>query len=213
MKGLSIKQVDIHSLKNLRDLHEWPGLRSTMAIGNLDILSNRTLGFFCSVKCPGNLILQTYDLARALRDAHITVIGGFHSPMEKECLALLLRGNQPIIICPARTIQGMSLPSEWQAPLAQGRLLLLSPFEEKERRTTSESAQRRNEFVAAIADAIFIAYAAPGSKTEKFFRDVLTLGKQVFTLDSDQNTNLISTGANTIMLDNIRNYWENISHK
>jgi hypothetical protein len=35
----------------------------------------------------------------------VPVIGGFLSPMEQECLALLLRGTQPIIICPA---QGMS---------------------------------------------------------------------------------------------------------
>jgi hypothetical protein len=34
--------------------------------------------------------LKTYDLARDLRDADVPVIGGFHTPMEKECLRLLL---------------------------------------------------------------------------------------------------------------------------
>ena len=37
------------------------------ALGNLDILQRKKLALFCSVKCPGSLILQTYDLARALR--------------------------------------------------------------------------------------------------------------------------------------------------
>ena len=38
-------------------------------IGNLDILNKDLLGFFCSIKCPGDIILKTYDLARALRNA------------------------------------------------------------------------------------------------------------------------------------------------
>src|ERR687892_99661 len=98
--------------------------KTLTALGNLDILHQKKLALFCSVKCPGNLILRTYDLACALRDAGVTVIGGFHSPMEKECLALLLRGTQPVIVCPARSIEGMRLPGEWRAPLAEGRLLL-----------------------------------------------------------------------------------------
>lgn len=44
----------------------------------------------CSIKCPGNVILKTYDLAGALCDAGVPVIGGFHAPMEKECLDILL---------------------------------------------------------------------------------------------------------------------------
>ncbi|MBM4122358.1 MAG: hypothetical protein FJ249_07185 [Nitrospira sp.] len=45
------------------------------ALGNLDILKHKSLALFCSVKCPGNLILQTYDLAQRLRQAGVTVIG------------------------------------------------------------------------------------------------------------------------------------------
>ena len=39
------------------------------ALGDVSILQRPLLGCFCSVKCPGELILRTYDLARALRDA------------------------------------------------------------------------------------------------------------------------------------------------
>lgn len=177
------------------------------AWGNLDILHHPSLAFFCSVKCPGNLILRTYDLARALRDAHIGVIGGFHSPMEKECLALLLRGKQPVIVCPARTLQGMRLPKEWKLSIDQGRLLLLSPFADKLRRTTADLAQMRNKFVAAIAAAIFIAYAAPGSKTESFCREVMTWGKPLLTIESAHNAGLINLGANPISPDKLKEFW------
>jgi predicted Rossmann fold nucleotide-binding protein DprA/Smf involved in DNA uptake len=74
------------------------------AIGNLDILRHKSTAFFCSTKCPGDLIVKTYDIAQILRDAGMTVISGFHSPMERECLTILLRGTQPVIICPARSI-------------------------------------------------------------------------------------------------------------
>jgi len=93
---------------------------SIAALGNLDILRRKTLALFCSVKCPGNLILQTYDLAQNLRQAGVTVIGGFHSPMERECLTILLRGTQPIIFCPARSIGRMRIRTEYKKPLEEG---------------------------------------------------------------------------------------------
>src|SRR2546427_2612678 len=72
------------------------------ALGNLDILQTKPLALFCSVKCPGHQIMQTYDLAQHWRDQGVTVISGFHSPMERECLRILLRSPYPVIICPAR---------------------------------------------------------------------------------------------------------------
>jgi len=88
--------------------------QSVMAVGNQGILQPKKLALFCSRKCPGNLILKAYDLARSLREEGTTVISGFHTPVEKECLRILLRGAQPIIICPARSIEGMRIPSEWK---------------------------------------------------------------------------------------------------
>src|SRR5216117_1807104 len=94
------------------------------ARGNLDILLGKVrapkVALFCSVQCSSAIILQTYALARALRDAGVTVISGFHSPMEKECLILLLRGTQPVIVCPARSIEAMRLPADWKVALTQG---------------------------------------------------------------------------------------------
>lgn len=156
------------------------------------------LALFCSVRCPGDLILKTYDLARSLRDAGVPVIGGFHSPMEKECLTLLLRGKQPVAVCLARTLDGIKLPGTWRAPLAEGRLLLLSPFGEKHRRVVAELAMIRNRFVAAVADEVFIAYAGAGSKTEQLCREVLAWGKPALTLGDPRNDNLIALGANPV---------------
>lgn len=168
---------------------------SITAIGNMDILQNKTLAVFSSSKCPGKVILQTYDLMKNIREAGITVISGFHSPMEGECLNILLKGKQPIIFCPARSIKGMRIKPEYKKPLDEGRLLVLSPFAEKEKRISSERALERNRFIAAIGDSIFIPYAAPNSKTEQLCKELLSWNKPLYTLQSESNSNLISLGV------------------
>jgi predicted Rossmann fold nucleotide-binding protein DprA/Smf involved in DNA uptake len=164
-------------------------------LGNINVLNNKKLSLFCSVKCPGNLILQTYDLARNLRQEGTAVISGFHSPMEQECLKILLRGTQPVIVCPARSIYGMRLKKEFKQPLADGRLLLLSPFTKDKHRVTTENAIIRNRFVAAVADSIFVAHAASGSKMEQFYREIIAWRKSLYMLEDAANDYQISLGA------------------
>jgi len=136
-------------------------------LGNLDALGGIKVALFCSVRCPGDGILAAYDSARRLRSQEATVISGFHSPVEKECLRVLLRGRQSVIICPARALDGMRIPKEWRMPLEQGRLLLLSPFENSPRRPTVETARKRNDMVAALADEALIIHVTPGGETER----------------------------------------------
>lgn len=154
--------------------------------GNPDLLFRRAtplLALFCSSKAPGSILLQVHDLAQQWRAAGVTVIGGFHSPAEREALVVLLRGPGAVIVCPARGIAGMRLKPEYQEPLAAGRLLLVSPFEEKVRRITAETATARNRFVAVLADRVLIAHAEPGGKTEQLAREVAGWGKVVVTLE------------------------------
>jgi predicted Rossmann fold nucleotide-binding protein DprA/Smf involved in DNA uptake len=176
------------------------------AIGNLDILQNKKLAFFCSVKCPGEIILQAYDLAQTLRDAGITVVSGFHSPMEKEVFNILSRSPHPFIACPARSIEGMRLPMEYKKLLADRRLLLLSPFNKKIRRSTVETSALRNQFVAEVAERIFVAYTSPDSKTELLCKNILKSGKEVFTLANENNKKLIDLRAIPVEANNIKSF-------
>ncbi len=165
------------------------------ALGNLDILTMPLLAFFCATRCPGNVILRTYDLALALREAGVPVIGGFHTPMEKECLEVLLRGQQPMVICPARTIERLRLPLSWRQPYDEGRLLVLSPFVVRQRRPTTELAEYRNRFVATLATNIFVAYAGPGSKTAQFCGELVAQHRRAYTLDLPDNAHLVQRGV------------------
>lgn len=164
-------------------------------IGDLSILKRPTVALFCSVKCPGELILKTYDLAQQWRAEETTIISGFHSPIEQECLVTLLRGKQPIIICPARGLEGMRLKAEWKKPLADERLLLLSIFGQTCKQPSVRTATLRNQFVATLADQVFISYAAEGGKTEQFCKKLIEQGKSVLTFESKATENLVKLGA------------------
>jgi len=156
--------------------------KAVSSIGHEDILKDRKTAIFCSVKCPGDLILKTYDFAQKLRAENRTVISGFHSPVEKECLRIFLRSPQHVIICPARSLEKMRISSEWKRPLDEGRMLILSGFAGKLHRPTTQLAQERNDFVAVLADEILISHAAPGSKTAAFSTRWQERGKKILML-------------------------------
>ena len=172
------------------------------ARGNIDLLPNEhsmtkttdLWAIFCSSKCPGEIILNAHDLAHHFRNKGVSTVGGFHSPIEKECLRVLLRGPQPIIICPARSIENMRIKPEWKEPLSQERLLILSIFHEAPQQNAT-MAGKRNQFVAAVASKILIAHAAEGSKTLEFAQTLLKWGKPVYTFDSSYNNALLQLGA------------------
>ena len=174
--------------------------------GNIDLLPgpNTALNgdlwaLFCSNKCPGAIILKAHDLAQKFKERGIPTIGGYHSPVEKECRRVLLRGAQPILLCPARSIENMRLKSAWKDAFAKERLLILSSFESRYDRQTAALANRRNAFVAALADKICIAHAAEDSKTLEFAQIVLTWGKPVFTFETPANDALFQLGAQPLL--------------
>ena len=141
-------------------------------IGRLDLIRISKTALFCSKSCPGDAILTAMDQAQKWRDQDRCIISGFHSPIEKECLQILLRGVQPIIICPARSLERMRIPKEWHEGVGAGRILLLSPFEPSQRRLTAELSEQRNKLVAALADEVYFAHATPGGKTTRLAEQI-----------------------------------------
>jgi predicted Rossmann fold nucleotide-binding protein DprA/Smf involved in DNA uptake len=164
-------------------------------IGNVGLLENQFLAVFCSVKCPGSVILQTYDVAQALRESRRAIISGFHSPIERECLTILLRGVNPIVVCLARGIERMRMQQEYRKPLEEERLLLLSPFADNVCRADTATTTTRNLIVAALAPEVFVAHAEPLSRTAILCDDVLKWGKKLYTVDNDANRELLALGA------------------
>ena len=159
-------------------------------------MADRKLAVLCSRACPGSVIVQTLDVVRALRESPWTVVSGFQSPTEQECLEILLRGERPVIICPARSVEGMRVPADWKAALVAGRMLITSPFDKTIRRATAMLAEQRNQFVVKLADAVFIPHAAHGGSLDRLVRDHIVGRKRFWTLDDPANAHLFALGAN-----------------
>ena len=170
-----IKSSDAHYPSQLgrRLSHTAPTTLS--ALGNLGLLALSKTALFCSARCPGRVILTAYDQAARWRDAGRCIISGFHSPVEKECLRILLRGSPPIIMCPARALPQHVLP-EWRKPMLDGRLLIISAFAARQVRITSDLSARRNEFVAALADEVCIVHATAGGHLETLHQRLCAWG-------------------------------------
>jgi predicted Rossmann fold nucleotide-binding protein DprA/Smf involved in DNA uptake len=172
-------------------------------VGEPLLLQVRALGLVCSVRCPGDVVLKTHDLAKALRDARIPVIGGFHSPMEKKCLSILLSGTQPVVLCLARGLEQLRTPPAWKDPLAKGRLLILSGLDSRFRRVTARAAALRNRHVVALADQLLVSHAARGGQTERLVDFARQLGKQLWTVESPYNQHMVAMGARPVTAETV----------
>ena len=166
-----------------------PGLVSPPIIdiiGRDRLLPSHKIGLLCSIQCPGDIILKTLDLMHELRNLEVCVVSGFHSPLEQECLKILLRGTCAIVVCYARSLPGR-VPPEYVKPIDDGRVLLLSPFNEAQNHATRNTSRLRNRLVVALGDAVLVPYAASGGITEGILREVSCLGKPVLTFQADRS--------------------------
>jgi len=170
---------------------------SLATIGAVSLLKQPLLALLCSVRCPGSAILEAYETAKKVARSEWVVVSGFHSPMEKECLRILLRAKHPVVLCVARSLDTMGIPAEWREHIQASRMLLLSPFAKAHRRNTTKMAEVRNQVVVALAEKAWIPNAAPGGKTRVLASKVarwsvnVDKGSGLFTSDELQTRLLI----------------------
>jgi predicted Rossmann fold nucleotide-binding protein DprA/Smf involved in DNA uptake len=201
---MSITKINSGDLRYPGSLSRYLGAKAPVISlqGNPYLLESKSVAVFASAACPDDLAVNAFLLAQHLRRSPITVVGGFHSPVEQEFLTILLGSTSPVIICPSREIESMRVPVEYKEGLDSGRLLLLSPFSEKKRPST-DMAIYRNRVVAALAEEVFIAYAEPGGKLQRLCKEVIEWDKRVYTFAGRMNKTLISMGAQPIFPDHI----------
>jgi len=139
-----------------------------------------------------------YELMQSLKLYQCTLVGGFHSPMERECLKVLSRGRASVVLCPARGLERMRLSATMRTMLGEGRMAIVSPFAPDIRRSSIALAQARNRFVGSLSTEVLVAHAAPGSSTEQFAREMLSKSKSVLTIADPSNSNLLSLGVKVL---------------
>lgn len=129
-------------------------------LGNQVLLNEYKLGFLCSSRVSSRAILPCYDWATSLPPDSV-VVSGFHSPIERDVLQLLLDGGHSVIVVLARRLYA-TLPTEWQEAYDAGRMLIISTAPEATR-VSKPAAALRNEYIARQAEHLVFGYIQEGS--------------------------------------------------
>lgn len=135
----------------------WSALDGRGARALLDL---ELTAFFASRQGPGSAIRAAMDWALQQAGAKRAVISGFHSPLERSVLTVLMAAGCPAVVVLARPVQEAKLPPEWHDPLMHGRMAVISGVEKAER-LTQQLATERNALVARLAHSIVVAHASP----------------------------------------------------
>jgi hypothetical protein len=128
----------------------------------------------------------------------VVPISGFHSPTERECLRVLLRGSRPTVWCPARGLGPYALSPGHLRAVAEGCLVVLTPFARSAQRATARSARLRNLLVVSAAHTVLVIHAASGGSVERCCKEALAWGRRVLVLDSPHNRGLLALGAEPV---------------
>ena len=143
----------------------------TASLGNIDLLKLPKIAFLCSRKIPASVVLKCYDWAIEQRESGACVISGFHSQIEKDVLHYLLKGKQPIILVLARGLKEKIEP-EFEKPMEEGRLLIITPFDKTVKRVTELTAETRNKLMTDLSDKITVGYSSTGGQLEKLLQNI-----------------------------------------
>ncbi len=134
-------------------------------IGNTALRARpNKVAFLSSRKITASVVLKCYDWATGIRITDQCVVSGFQSPLEKDVLKFLLRGNAPIILVLARKLWE-TVPNELLVAKDTNRLLIVSPVSCN--RASIASAAIRNRWILANSSSLVIGSLDPNGHLAK----------------------------------------------
>ena len=149
-------------------------------IGETGLLDGPLTAFFASRQCPGTAIHAAMDWVMQQAKTKAAVISGFHSPLEKSVLEILLTAKSPAVVVLARDATKASLPPDWTEALQAGRLVVISATQDSHpARLTDARAHQRNDIAASLAQAIVVAHTSPGGQLAKQVQQWREAGRSI----------------------------------
>ena len=146
-------------------------------IGNNELLERSKTAFLAPSKICTMSVLKCYDWAQTMSRENRCVISGFSSRLEKEVLHFLLKGNSPIVMVLGRKMY-TKFPEELILPLKQGQLLIISVTNEV--RQSKQSAYKRNQYIADVADEVaFPCIPSKDSSLYSIYKDLKIKDKRI----------------------------------
>ena len=135
--------------------------REIQMLGNAALMELPKIAFLSSRQVAPAAVMRCYDWATGMRGgaagvrALPCVIGGFQSALERDVLKLLLpAGGPPIVMVLARGMWRV-VPRDFRAAIDEGRMLIVSPFSQKIKRVSHETAEKRNRWILENCDDVF----------------------------------------------------------
>ena len=123
------------------------------SIGNTDLLDRHLVAFFASCTVTPETESRCLAWAESMCGTDSVVISGFHSPLEKRVLKVLLEHKHPVALFLGRAMY-KRIPAEYQEAIDRGRMLIDTIRDRS--RHSYKSAEIRNWHVADIADEIYM---------------------------------------------------------
>ena len=160
--------------------------------GNLGIIKNYpVIGVLASGKAPGPVVWESYQFFYALRDAKVTIAGGWHSPLEKGILDALIEGKVNVAFFAAKGLKARGFQQKFKLLDRTSRGLMISPFPDNVTKINSTEGPRlRNELLAAISDVLLIPYIKPRGKLFRMLKAESSFLKKTFVLNHVENDKL-----------------------
>ena len=121
-------------------------------LGNEELLDSCLVAFFASRESYEEVAQRAVQWAESICQTDKVVISGFHSPLEKRVLDILLEHKHPVIIALGRALY-KKIPPHLQSAFDEGRLLFVS-FRGYSRHSW-KSAEIRNWKAAGMADEVY----------------------------------------------------------
>ena len=124
------------------------------SLGNPDLLERHLVAFFASRSVTPETECRCMAWAERISKSQAVVISGFHSPLERKILGILLANRCSVVMVLGRRMY-KRIPEEYRLAIDEGRMLIDTVRDLP--RQSMNSAQIRNWYVAKIADEIYFA--------------------------------------------------------
>ena len=129
--------------------------------GNKDLLDRELVAFFASRKATPHDAQLAREWAESICQTDKVVISGFHSPIERAVLDILLANNRPVIVTLGRSLY-RRIPPYLQPFFEKDNLLFIS-FRNQNRANLNNS-QLRNWATVEFAQEVIFAPFLPNSQ-------------------------------------------------
>ncbi len=175
-------------------------------LGNAALLTQPALGMSCSERCPTSLNASAKTAEAVAIAAGINGVSGFQSPVERSWLIAALPSTASMIAVPAQPIDPTRLRDDWRVAFDRGRLLFVMAHDRSGRPCLTTPLQR-HLFVAALARAMFVVYAAPDGNVQRAVQEIVTWSIPLLTLANPANSPLVKRGIEAIQAQDLAAWW------